>query len=79
MVQLWDIMIVFGVFEVRMECGNLCCDVNVFFMLCGSEMLGICIEMKNVNLLCFVEGVLRYEIQCQGYLLFEGCKVCQQI
>lgn len=60
--MIWDIVCGLGIFEVCLECGNLCCDVNVLLCWCGEEKFGICIEMKNVNFMCFVEWVVWYEI-----------------
>lgn len=63
-VKLCQIMCYLGICDGNMQNGNLCVDVNVLVCLfgvyeCYQEMqdfsyLGMCCEIKNMNLLCFI-------------------------
>lgn len=76
---LWDLLCVLDVFDVWMDQGLMCCDVNVLLKLVGMIEFGIWIEIKNVNLLKSVEVVVCYEMQCQGVILVFGGWIIQEI
>ncbi|MGY1749543.1 Asp-tRNA(Asn)/Glu-tRNA(Gln) amidotransferase subunit GatB [Modestobacter sp. SYSU DS0511] len=76
--ELREILLTLGVSEVRMEQGNLRCDVNTSLAPVGSLEWGTRTETKNVNSLRSVERAVRYEIRRQAALLDDGGTVRQE-
>jgi aspartyl-tRNA(Asn)/glutamyl-tRNA(Gln) amidotransferase subunit B len=67
--ELREILLALGVSEVRMEQGNLRCDVNVSLSPIGSLEWGTRTETKNVNSLRSVERAVRFEMRRQAAVL----------
>jgi aspartyl-tRNA(Asn)/glutamyl-tRNA(Gln) amidotransferase subunit B len=76
--HLREILLGLGVSDVRMEQGNLRCDVNLSLRPDASAPLGTRSETKNVNSLRSVERAVRYEVSRQAALLSAGEKVVQE-
>ena len=76
--ELREILVTLGVSEVRMEQGNLRCDVNTSLAPIGSLEWGTRTETKNVNSLRSVERAVRFEMRRQAALLDEGQRVFQE-
>ena len=76
--HLRDLLLALGVSEVRMEQGNLRCDVNLSLRPDPSAPYGTRSETKNVNSLRSVERAVRYEVSRQAALLSAGEKVVQE-
>ena len=70
--ELREILLALGVSEVRMEQGNLRCDVNTSLAPIGSLEWGTRTETKNVNSLRSVERAVRFEMRRQAAVLDEG-------
>src|SRR4051794_15372699 len=64
--ELREILLSLGVSEVRMEQGNLRCDVNTSLAPIGDLEWGTRTETKNVNSLRSVERAVRFEMRRQG-------------
>ncbi len=75
---LRDLLKALDVSEVRMEQGNVRCDVNLSLMPAGSTTLGTRSETKNVNSLRSVERAVRYEVGRHGAILSSGGSVTQE-
>ncbi|GHE10240.1 Asp-tRNA(Asn)/Glu-tRNA(Gln) amidotransferase subunit GatB [Klenkia taihuensis] len=76
--ELREILLALGVSEVRMERGNLRCDVNTSLAPVGSLEWGTRTETKNVNSLRSVERSVRYEMRRQAALLDDGERILQE-
>ena len=76
--HLREMLLGLGVSDVRMEQGNLRCDVNLSLRRDASDPLGTRSETKNVNSLRSVERAVRYEVSRQAALLSAGAKVVQE-
>jgi aspartyl-tRNA(Asn)/glutamyl-tRNA(Gln) amidotransferase subunit B len=76
--HLREMLLGLGVSDVRMEQGNLRCDVNLSLRPDASAPLGTRSETKNVNSLRSVERAVRYEVSRQAALLSAGEKVVQE-
>jgi len=76
--ELREILLALGVSEVRMERGNLRCDVNTSLAPTGSLEWGTRTETKNVNSLRSVERSVRYEMRRQAALLDDGERILQE-
>jgi aspartyl-tRNA(Asn)/glutamyl-tRNA(Gln) amidotransferase subunit B len=76
--HLRELLLALGVSEVRMEQGNLRCDVNLSLRPDPSAEYGTRSETKNVNSLRSVERAVRYEISRQAARLSAGERVVQQ-
>jgi aspartyl-tRNA(Asn)/glutamyl-tRNA(Gln) amidotransferase subunit B len=76
--ELREILLALGVSEVRMEQGNLRCDVNTSLAPVGSLEWGTRTETKNVNSLRSVERAVRYEMRRQAAVLDDGGRVVQE-
>ena len=76
--ELREILLALGVSEVRMEQGNLRCDVNTSLAPTGSLEWGTRTETKNVNSLRSVERSVRYEMRRQAALLDDGVRILQE-
>ena len=76
--ELREILLALGVSEVRMEQGNLRCDVNTSLAPIGSLEWGTRTETKNVNSLRSVERAVRFEMRRQAALLDEGGRILQE-
>jgi aspartyl-tRNA(Asn)/glutamyl-tRNA(Gln) amidotransferase subunit B len=76
--ELREIMLALGVSEVRMEQGNLRCDVNVSLAPIGDLEWGTRTETKNVNSLRSVERSVRFEMRRQAAVLDAGGRVMQE-
>jgi aspartyl-tRNA(Asn)/glutamyl-tRNA(Gln) amidotransferase subunit B len=76
--HLREMLLGLGVSDVRMEQGNLRCDVNLSLRPDASAPLGTRSETKNVNSLRSVERAVRYEVSRQAGLLSAGEKVVQE-
>ncbi|MQA33862.1 Asp-tRNA(Asn)/Glu-tRNA(Gln) amidotransferase subunit GatB [Modestobacter roseus] len=76
--ELREILLTLGVSEVRMEQGNLRCDVNTSLAPVGSLEWGTRTETKNVNSLRSVERAVRYEMRRQAALLDDGGTIRQE-
>ena len=76
--ELREILLALGVSEVRMEQGNLRCDVNTSLAPIGSLDWGTRSETKNVNSLRSVERAVRYEMRRQAAVLDAGGRVLQE-
>ncbi len=76
--ELREILLALGVSEVRMERGNLRCDVNTSLAPTGSLEWGTRTETKNVNSLRSVERSVRYEMRRQAALLDDGVAIRQE-
>ena len=70
--ELREILLALGVSEVRMEQGNLRCDVNTSLAPIGSLEWGTRTETKNVNSLRSVERAVRFEMRRQAAVLDAG-------
>ena len=75
---LRDILLGLGVSHVRMEQGNLRCDVNLSLAPKGSGGLGTRTETKNVNSLRSVERAVRYEMSRHAGILDGGGSILQE-
>ena len=76
--ELREILLALGVSEVRMEQGNLRCDVNLSLAPIGSLEWGTRTETKNVNSLRSVERAVRFEMRRQAAVLDSGGRVLQE-
>ncbi len=76
--ELREILLALGVSEVRMEQGNLRCDVNTSLAPVGSLEWGTRTETKNVNSLRSVERAVRFEMRRQAGVLDAGGRVLQE-
>ena len=76
--HLRELLLALGVSEVRMEQGNLRCDVNLSLRPDPSAPYGTRSETKNVNSLRSVERAVRYEVSRQAALLSAGETVVQE-
>ncbi|MDQ4007549.1 MAG: Asp-tRNA(Asn)/Glu-tRNA(Gln) amidotransferase subunit GatB [Actinomycetota bacterium] len=76
--HLRELLLALGVSDVRMEQGNLRCDVNLSLRPDPSSPYGTRSETKNVNSLRSVERAVRYEVSRQAALLTAGEKVVQE-
>ncbi len=76
--ELREILLALGVSEVRMEQGNLRCDVNTSLAPIGSLEWGTRTETKNVNSLRSVERAVRFEMRRQAAVLDAGERVHQE-
>jgi aspartyl-tRNA(Asn)/glutamyl-tRNA(Gln) amidotransferase subunit B len=76
--ELREILVALGVSEVRMEQGNLRCDVNTSLAPIGHLEWGTRTETKNVNSLRSVERAVRYEMRRQAAVLDAGGSVTQE-
>jgi aspartyl-tRNA(Asn)/glutamyl-tRNA(Gln) amidotransferase subunit B len=76
--ELRQILLALGVSEVKMEQGNLRCDVNVSLAPIGSLEWGTRTETKNVNSLRSVERAVRFEMRRQAALLDEDVRILQE-
>jgi aspartyl-tRNA(Asn)/glutamyl-tRNA(Gln) amidotransferase subunit B len=76
--ELREILLALGVSEVRMEQGNLRCDVNTSLAPRGSREWGTRTETKNVNSLRSVERAVRFEMRRQAAVLDAGERVLQE-
>jgi aspartyl-tRNA(Asn)/glutamyl-tRNA(Gln) amidotransferase subunit B len=83
-----DIVVSLGISEAKMERGNLRCDANISLRSraevqdareSGAPLpLGTRTETKNVNSLRSVERAIRYEIQRQAAILYDGGTITQE-
>ncbi|MDQ4084429.1 MAG: Asp-tRNA(Asn)/Glu-tRNA(Gln) amidotransferase subunit GatB [Actinomycetota bacterium] len=76
--HLRELLLALGVSDVRMEQGNLRCDVNLSLRSDASAPFGTRSETKNVNSLRSVERAVRYEVSRQAALLAAGERVVQE-
>ena len=76
--ELREILLALGVSEVKMEQGNLRCDVNTSLAPIGSLEWGTRTETKNVNSLRSVERAVRFEMRRQAAVLDEGGRILQE-
>src|SRR4051794_36056054 len=76
--ELREILLTLGVSEVRMEQGNLRCDVNTSLAPIGALEGGTRSETKNVNSLRSVERAVRFEMRRQAAVLDAGGRVLQE-
>ncbi len=76
--ELRELMRSLGVSEVRMEAGQLRCDINVSLAAPDAPAWGTRSETKNVNSLRSVERAVRYEIERQAGVLDSGSTVTQE-
>ncbi|MGY2076122.1 MULTISPECIES: Asp-tRNA(Asn)/Glu-tRNA(Gln) amidotransferase subunit GatB [unclassified Blastococcus] len=76
--ELREILLTLGVSEVRMEQGNLRCDVNTSLAPIGGLEWGTRTETKNVNSLRSVERAVRYEMRRQAAVLDAGGRIVQE-
>jgi aspartyl-tRNA(Asn)/glutamyl-tRNA(Gln) amidotransferase subunit B len=76
--ELREILLTLGVSEVRMEQGNLRCDVNTSLAPIGSLEWGTRTETKNVNSLRSVERAVRFEMRRQAAVLDDRGRVVQE-
>ncbi|MGI8695389.1 MAG: Asp-tRNA(Asn)/Glu-tRNA(Gln) amidotransferase subunit GatB [Mycobacteriales bacterium] len=76
--ELRDILRTLRVSEVRMEHGNLRCDVNTSLLPTGGVQWGTRTETKNVNSLRSVERAVRSEMIRQAVLLDRGDRITQE-
>lgn len=76
--RLRDILTAINVNDGNMEEGSLRCDANVSLRPCGASMLGVKVEVKNLNSFRFLQRALDYEIQRQSELLVGGGRVVQE-
>ncbi|MGY1754281.1 Asp-tRNA(Asn)/Glu-tRNA(Gln) amidotransferase subunit GatB [Blastococcus sp. SYSU D01042] len=76
--ELREVLVALGVSEVRMEQGNLRCDVNTSLAPTGSLEWGTRTETKNVNSLRSVERAVRFEMRRQAAVLDGGGSVLQE-
>jgi aspartyl-tRNA(Asn)/glutamyl-tRNA(Gln) amidotransferase subunit B len=76
--HLRELLLALGVSQVRMEQGNLRCDVNLSLRADPSAPYGTRSETKNVNSLRSVERAVRHEVSRQAALLSAGERVVQE-
>jgi len=67
-----------GASECNMEKGSLRCDANVSLKNKGSSVLGVKVELKNMNTFKGVRDALEYEVTRQSKVLGEGGKIFQE-
>ena len=67
-----------GVNDGNMEEGSLRCDANVSMRPVGSSILGVKVEVKNINSFRFLQRALEYEFQRQTDVLSNGGTVVQE-
>ena len=67
-----------GVNDGNMEEGSLRCDANVSMRPVGSSVLGVKVEVKNINSFRFLQRALEYEFQRQTDVLNSGGTVVQE-
>jgi aspartyl-tRNA(Asn)/glutamyl-tRNA(Gln) amidotransferase subunit B len=76
--ELRTILRYLRVCDGNMEQGSMRCDANVSVRHCGSEGLGVKVEIKNINSFRFVEKALEYEIGRQIRVLEGGGRIIQE-
>ena len=64
--------------DCDMEKGSFRCDANVSLRPTGSEVLGVKVEIKNMNSFKAVERALAYEVERQEEILNAGRPVVQE-
>lgn len=64
-----------GASEADMEKGSLRVDANISLRRKGASVLGVKVEVKNMNSFRFLERALKYEIERQNGLLSKGEKI----
>ena len=67
-----------NVSDADMEKGQMRADVNISIMPKGSDVLGIRVEMKNMNSFSEIEKAIAYEMKRQAKVLEAGERVDQE-
>ena len=67
-----------GISDCDMEKGQMRCDVNVSVREKGSGLLGVKVEMKNINSISNVRNCIDYEIRRQTDCLKKGVAIVQE-
>src|SRR5512134_692896 len=67
-----------GVSDVRMEEGSLRCDANISTRRAGEDVLGVKVEIKNLNSIRSLERALRFEEDRQRAALDAGEALVQE-
>lgn len=67
-----------GISDCDMEKGQMRCDVNVSVREKGADLLGVKVEMKNINSISNVRNCIDYEIRRQTDCLRRGLPVTQE-
>ncbi|MCX6353651.1 MAG: Asp-tRNA(Asn)/Glu-tRNA(Gln) amidotransferase subunit GatB [Candidatus Aureabacteria bacterium] len=67
-----------GVSDCDMEKGSLRCDANVSVRPRGEKLLGVKVEVKNMNSFRAVQKALAYEIERQNRAIAEGQRIVQE-
>ncbi|HSW39109.1 MAG TPA: Asp-tRNA(Asn)/Glu-tRNA(Gln) amidotransferase subunit GatB [Acidobacteriota bacterium] len=78
LIHLRKTLLYLEVCDGNMEEGSLRCDANVSVRPCGSEKLGVKVEIKNLNSFRFLQKALDYEIARQSGLLSQGGHITQE-
>jgi len=76
LMMLRNIVCYLGVSDGNMEEGSLRCDANI--SLSSSSLLGVKVEVKNMNSFRAVYRALSYEVERQKMLLEEGKPIFQE-
>jgi len=75
---LREIVATLDVSDVRLEEGSMRFDANISLRPQGSEVLGVKVEIKNMNSFRSLERALRFEVERQKRLLDAGTPVSQE-
>ena len=76
--KLRGVLTAVGVNDGNMEEGSLRCDANVSVRPAGASVLGVKVEVKNLNSFRFLQRALEYEIRRQTEVVGAGGRVGQE-
>ena len=76
--ELRSIVLALGVSDAKLEEGSLRFDANVSLRPAGSDVLGVKVEVKNMNSLRSLQRALAFEIERQAEVLDSGEPVAQE-
>ncbi|GBD85447.1 aspartyl/glutamyl-tRNA(Asn/Gln) amidotransferase subunit B [bacterium BMS3Abin02] len=76
--ELREIVATLDVSDVRLEEGSMRFDANISLRPQGSEVLGVKVEIKNMNSFRSLERALTFEVERQRRLLDAGTPVSQE-
>jgi aspartyl-tRNA(Asn)/glutamyl-tRNA(Gln) amidotransferase subunit B len=75
---LRELLMAIRVSDGNMEEGSLRCDANVSIRALGSDIMGVKVEVKNLNSFRYLEKALDYEIERQSEVVQSGGHVVQE-
>jgi aspartyl-tRNA(Asn)/glutamyl-tRNA(Gln) amidotransferase subunit B len=76
--RLRQILMYIGVNDGNLERGSFRCDANISLRPRGSDVLGVKVEVKNMNSFRAVHRALEYEISRQESVLLQGGRLEQE-